>query len=86
MTNMHNDDFHRRDSTYVDRPVRDNTMSWVLGALAVVALLGVLFWSFGGDTNTASTRTDTNTGAVTRTAPAPTPAPAPTTGQTTPSR
>jgi hypothetical protein len=51
---------------------RDDTMKWVLGAVALIALLGVIFWSTA-DNNSPTVRnnTDTNTGSVSRTAPAP---------------
>ena len=49
-----------------------SSMSWLLGALAVVALLGVLFWSMSGPSTVATNRGDVNTGTTTtRTAPVP---------------
>ena len=53
-------------------PRRENYMTWLLGALAAIAFLGIMFWAFTGDpTTTASNPRDTNTGEVTRSEPAP---------------
>ena len=67
---VHSNDPLRRDR-HVVAP-RSNMMSWLLGALAVAALLGVVIWSMSDNTNVARTGTDINTGtATTRTAPTP---------------
>ncbi len=78
MTYHSSDPGHRTDTTV--RP-RDNTKSWMLGIVAALALLGIMFWAFSGDNaNTARTGGDTNTGSVTRTAPTPAAPGAPATG------
>lgn len=68
---------HPNDPIHRDRDVgmrRDGgVMSWLLGALAVAALLGVVFWSMSGPSTVATNRGDVNTGTTT-TRPAPAPA------------
>ena len=67
---MHND----RDRNILKSRTRDSNMTWVLGALAALAVLGLLIWALSGDnTNTAGTGGDTTTGSASRPAPAPAP-------------
>ena len=83
---------HANESRPVDpprhpmTPVRDSSRGWILGAVAVFAVLGLIVWSMSNNTvPTASDRTDINTGSATRTAPATPVAPAPAPA-TTPAR
>ena len=60
-----------RDRNGVKTRPGDNNRTWVLGALAILALVSVLFWTFsGGRTNVANNTGDPNTGSVTAPAPA----------------
>jgi hypothetical protein len=70
MANTSND---RNRSILKTRP-GDNNRTWILSAFAILALIGVLFWSFSGDdSNTVGADGDTSTGSASRPAPAPTP-------------
>ncbi|HEX2216757.1 MAG TPA: hypothetical protein VHG27_08735 [Xanthobacteraceae bacterium] len=66
MTNMQNDP-GRRGTRVVDR-AGNNMMAWVLGALAAIAVLGLVFWAINNnDTTTATGTGATNTGTATQT-------------------
>ena len=49
---------------------QSNVTGWVLGGLALFAVLALIMWGTGGNNNTASTSKDANTGTVTAPAPA----------------
>ena len=70
--------------TYHDDPnrghrvVRDNKMGWILGLLAVIAVIGLIIWSLSDNNRTTAGTGAGNTGATsggaTKSAPAPAPA------------
>ena len=75
---------HPNDPLHTDRHVgmrrEGGMMSWLVGILAVAALLGFVIWSMSGPSTVATNRGDVNTGTTTtRTAPAPTAPAAPAT-------
>jgi hypothetical protein len=56
-------------------------MPWLLGLLAAIVVIGVLFYGMRDGVQTTSTPTSETTGQTPRPAPAPAPAPAPKTNQ-----
>ena len=76
---------HPNDHRPVSRPTypmtrRRSASGLVLGAIAIVAVLGLILWSMSdNDSTTATNRSDKNTGAATRTAPPNPPTPSATT-------
>jgi len=64
----------RRIDPSMDSPRRDNTMGWVGGIIAVLVVIGLIWWAVEANrTNTASNPSSQTTGQST---PAPSNAPA----------
>ncbi len=86
---MADTDYERRSTQdYIDRNATQSGSSWgmVIGLVALVAILAMLFIGFGSGTRDSTTTTTpaiertappAETGPVTQPAPAPTPTPAP---------
>jgi hypothetical protein len=62
-------------------PPGTSYMPWLLGLLAAIVVIGVIFYGMSDGMQTTSTPTTETTGQAQRPAPAPAPAPAPKTNQ-----
>jgi hypothetical protein len=69
----HDNEFGKRNRIRpdFDRPARAhfNSKSWIIAALAALALVGVLMWAFDGDSQRTVSLNDANTAGATRGAP-----------------